>query len=190
MRMELKKNRRWRVTPAKAGLVLTALAALLLIFPGRGLAQNQGQGETPKPMAGKTLYERLGGYDAISAVVEDFLDQLGKDPMFDRFGQGRSKNSLQRAKQLIKVQICSLADGPCVYIGRDMASSHQGLEITQKEWDASVQHLQASLAKFKAGEKEQKELLALVDKLKEDIIEKPKKEAGKDKKEEKSPVPN
>lgn len=187
MRMELRENRGWLATPARAGLVLTALVALLLLFPGRGLAQSQTQGEKPKE---KTLYERLGGYDGISAVVDDFLDRLHKDPTFDRFGHGRGANSLQRTKQLVKDQICWLTDGPCAYIGRDMASAHQGLEITQKEWDTSVQHLQASLVKLKVGEKEQKELLAIVDKLKVDIIEKPKKEAGKDKKEEMGPVKN
>jgi hemoglobin len=185
--MELRKNRGWLATPARAGLVLTTLVALLLIFPGRGFAQDQTQSEKPKE---KTLYDRLGGYDAVSAVVDDFLAALGKDPMFDRFGHGRGANSLQRAKQLIKDQICSLTGGPCAYIGRDMATAHQGLEITQKEWDASVQHLQATLVKFKVGEKEQKELLAMVDKLKADIIEKPKKDAGKDKKEETVPAKN
>lgn len=187
MRMELKKNRGWRATPARAGFVLAALVALLLMFPGRGQAQNMAQGDQPKE---KTLYERLGGYDGISAVVDDFLGRLGKDPMFDRFGQGRGMDSKHRAKQLIKDQLCSLTGGPCDYIGRDMAPTHQGLEITQKEWDASVEHLKASLAQFKVGEKEQKELLAVVDKLKGDIIEKPKKDAGKDKKEEMAPAKN
>jgi hemoglobin len=185
--MELKKNRGWRMTPARAGFALTALVALLLMFPGRSFAQGMAQGDKPKE---KTLYERLGGYDAISAVVEDFLDRLGKDPMFDRFGHGRSKNSLQRSKQLVKDQICSLTGGPCAYIGREMAPAHQGLEITQKEWDASVKHLEASLAKFKVGEKEQKEFMAMIDKLKTDIIEKAKKDAGKDKKEEMAPAKN
>ena len=178
MHMELKKNRRWLVTQ-RAGLTLAVLVALLLLLPGRSFAQGMAQGDKPKE---KTLYERLGGYDGISAVVEDFLGRLHQDPMFDRFGHGRGGNSLQRAKQLIKDQICWLTDGPCAYIGSDMASAHQGLEITQKEWDASVLHLQASLAKFKVGDKEQKELLAIVDKLKADIIEKPKKEESKDKK--------
>ena len=185
--MEMKKNRRWLAASAGAGFALTALLALLLISPGRSFAQNPGQGDKPKE---KTLYERIGGYDAVSAIVEDFLDRLHKDPMFDRFGQGRSMNSLQRTKQLVKDQICWLADGPCVYIGRDMAAAHQGLKITQKEWDASVQHLQASLAKVKVGDKEQKELLAVIDKLKGDIIEKPQKEETKDKKEEKNPGQN
>jgi len=167
-----------------------ALAAMLLLPAGRGFAQAEGQGEKPKSKAEKTLYVRLGGYDAISAVVEDFLAELGKDPMFDRFGHGRAKTSLQRSKQLIKDQICSLTGGPCAYIGREMAPAHQGLEITQKEWDASVKHLEASLAKFKVGEKEQKEFMAMIDKLKTDIIEKAKKDAGKDKKEEMAPAKN
>lgn len=184
MRTQLKENPRWTPTSAGAGFLALALAAMLLLPAGRGFAQTEGQGEKPKSKAEKTLYERLGGYDAIAAVVEDFLAELGKDPMFDRFGQGRAKTSLQRSKQLIKDQICSFTGGPCAYIGRDMAAAHQGLEITKKEWDASVQKLQASLVKFKVAEKEQKELLALVDELKGDIIEKPKKEAGKDKKEE------
>ena len=187
MHIELKENRRWLAASAGAGFALTALLALLLISPGRSFAQNPGQGDKPKE---KTLYERLGGYDGISAVVEDFLDRLHKDPMFDRFGHGRSMNSLQRTKQLVKDQICWLTDGPCAYIGRDMASAHQGLGITQQEWDAAAQHLQASLVKLKAGEKEQKELMAIVDKLKEDIIEKPKKEEAKDKKAEKNPGQN
>jgi hemoglobin len=187
VRMELRENRGWLATPARAGLVLTALVALLLLFPGRGLAQSQTQGEKPKE---KTLYERLGGYDAISAVVDDFIGRLGKDPMFERFGQGRGMDSKQRTKQLIKDQLCAYTGGPCVYIGREMATAHQGLQITQKEWDASVEHLKATLAEFKVGDKEQKELLAIVDKLKVDIIEKPKKEAGKDKKEEMAPAKN
>ena len=189
MRMDLKKNRGWLVAE-RAGLALAALVALLLMFPGRGLAQDKAQGEKPKAMAEKSLYERLGGYDAISAVVDDFIDRLGKDAMFDRFGTGRGQDSRHRSKQLVKEQICSLTGGPCAYVGRDMATAHQGLEITQKEWDTSVVHLKASLDKFKVGEKEQKEFLAMIDKLKADIIEKSKKDAGKDKKEEMAPAKN
>ena len=100
--MQLKNNRRWLAASAGAGFALTAVVALLLIFPGRSLAQNPAQGEKPKPMAEKTLYERIGGYDGISAIVDDFLDQLRQDPMFERFGHGRGTNSLQRSKQLIK----------------------------------------------------------------------------------------
>lgn len=178
-------NKRWRAI--STGTVLAAMVAFLLILNARGYAQGMAQSDKPKE---KSLYERLGGYDAISAVVEDFLGRLGKDPLFERFGHGRGMDSKQRTKQLIKDQLCAYTGGPCVYIGRDMAPAHQGLQITQKEWDASVEHLKATLAQFKVGDKEQKELLALIDKLKTDIIEKPKKDADKDKKEEKKPGQN
>jgi hemoglobin len=185
--MRVKTNRGW-LAAERAGLALAALVALLLLFPGRSLAQEKTQGEKPKAMAEKTLYERLGGYDAISAVVEDFIDRLGKDPMFERFGTGRSQDSRQHTKQLVKDQICFLTGGPCAYIGRDTATAHQGLGITQQEWEKSLVHLKASLDKFKVGEKEQKDFLAMIDKLKTDIIEKPKKDAGKDKKPEMAPA--
>lgn len=187
MLMDQTGNSRWRMISTATGVLLTALVAFLLVLDGRGYAQSMAQGDKPKE---KSLYERLGGYDGISAVVDDFLARLGKDPAFERFGQGRGMDSKHRAKQLVKDQLCSLTGGPCDYIGRDMAPAHQGLGITQKEWDASVEHLKASLVQLKVGEKEQKELLAVVDKLKGDIIEKPKKEEAKDKKEEKKPGQN
>lgn len=183
--MERTGNKRWRAI--STGTVLAAMVAFLLLVNARSYAQGTAQSDKPKE---KSLYERLGGYDAISAVVEDFLARLGKDPMFERFGQGRAMDSKQHAKQLIKDQLCAYTGGPCQYIGRDMATAHQGLGITQKEWDASVQHLKESLDHFKVSEKEQKELLAIIDKQKADIIEKPKKEEAKDKKEEKSPAQN
>jgi hemoglobin len=123
--------------------------------------------------AEKTLYERLCGYDMISNIVEDFLDQLRHDETFQRFGGGRSKDSLDRTKQLLKDQLCAYTKGPCVYIGRDMKASHAGLGITDAEWESSVAKLKASLNKFKIGEAEQKELLALVEETRKDIVEKP-----------------
>lgn len=164
-------------------LVLCVLAILAAgLYPAVLGAQekaDKGKDEAPKP---PTLYQRMGGYDVISAVVDDFVGQLGKDPMFDRFGHGRAKNSSMRTRQLVKEFICYKTDGPCAYIGREMEPAHQGLEITAKEWDASTKMLQASLVKFKVAEKEQKEFMALVDKLKDDIIEKPKKEEKKEEK--------
>ncbi len=175
MDRNLNTNERRRMSPMVTGCILAVMAASLLLS-GRSFAQDQGdkaKDAVPKP---PSLYQRMGGYDVISGIVEDFLDQLHKDPMFERFGHGHSENSSKRTKQLIKDQLCSLTDGPCAYIGRDMARAHQGLEITEKEWAASVKKLQASLEKFKVPEKEQKEFMALIEKLRDDIVEKPKKE--------------
>ena len=99
--------------------------------------------------AGKTLYQRMGGYDVIAGIVDDFIAQLGKDKAFERFGGGRSHNSLVRTRQLVVDQICNLTGGPCVYIGRDMKTAHEGLAITDAEWDSSIKKFEISLDKFK-----------------------------------------
>ena len=117
-------------------------AALLVgVLPFFGVVRAQDQ-----PATQKNLYHRIGGYDAIAGVVDDFLKQLQADPAFQRFGQGRSQNSLVRGRQLIVEQICHLSGGPCVYIGREMKPAHQGLAITQAEWEAAGKKASDSIA--------------------------------------------
>ncbi len=120
----------------------------------------------------KSLYLRLGGYDAIAAVTDDFLGRLTKDPQFTRFFSGFSTDSVKRIRQLIVDQLCAAAGGPCFYTGRDMKTSHKGLGITEKDWEASANHLVATLNKFNVPEKEKNEVLAFVTSLKKDIVEK------------------
>jgi hemoglobin len=120
----------------------------------------------------KSLYDRLGGYNAVAAVVDDFVGRLVTDKQFERFFVGHSVDSKKRIRQHIVDQFCAAAGGPCVYTGRTMRDSHAGLGITEAEWDAAAKHLVASLDKFKVGEQEQKDLLAFVSSLKGDIVDK------------------
>jgi hemoglobin len=120
-----------------------------------------------------SLYKRLGGYDAIAAVTDDFFARLGGDPTLARFFGGLSKDSLGKFRQHVVEQICAASGGPCVYMGRDMKTSHAGLGVTEAEWNTTVKHLVAALDKFRVGEKEKGELLATVSTLKKDIVEKP-----------------
>jgi len=120
-----------------------------------------------------SLYKRLGGYDAIAAVTDDFIARLVGDPLLKPFLAGHSTDSLKRIRQLVVDQVCAATGGPCVYIGRDMKTSHAGLGIGEKEWDASVKHLSASLDKYNVPAKEKDELLGAVSGLKKDIVEKP-----------------
>jgi hemoglobin len=122
---------------------------------------------------GDSLYKRLGGYDALAAVTDDFIARLAADPQLQRFFLGHSTDSLKRIRQLIVDQLCQVTGGPCVYIGRDMKTSHAGLGTTQKDWDITVNHLVATLDKFKVPAKEKDEVLAAVSTLKKDIVEKP-----------------
>jgi hemoglobin len=120
----------------------------------------------------KSLYDRLGGYNAIAAVVDDFVGRLVTDRQFERFFVGHSTDSKKRIRQHIVDQLCAAAGGPCVYTGRTMKESHAGLGITEAEWNAAAKHLVASLDKFKVGEQEKSDLLAFVSGLKADIVEK------------------
>jgi hemoglobin len=119
----------------------------------------------------QTLYRRLGGFDVIAAVIDEFLIRFGSDPRLVRFGGGRSLDSRQRTRQLIVEQVCSLAGGPCAYTGRDMKTSHAGLNITGAEWQATLQHASAALEKCGVALGEKQELLAIFREYENDIVE-------------------
>ena len=74
-----------------------------------------------------TLYSRLGGYDAISAVADDLLRRLRADAQLGRFWQHRGEDGVSREKQLLVDFLCASAGGPLYYRGRDMAISHRGM---------------------------------------------------------------
>lgn len=120
-----------------------------------------------------TLYKRLGGYDALAAVTDDFLARLAGDPQFARFFGGHSTDSMARLRQHVVDQLCAATGGPCIYVGRDMKTSHAGLGITEKDWDVAVKDLVATLDKFTVPAKEKGEVLGAVGGLKKDIVEKP-----------------
>ena len=69
----------------------------------------------------KSLYQRLGGYDVIAAVVDDLFAEMRADPQLARLSAGRGLDSRNRSRQLTVDQLCALAGGPCIYIGRGVA---------------------------------------------------------------------
>ena len=129
-------------------------------------------GSMPARAQEKSLYQRLGGYDALDAVVDDFVGRLVADKQFEKFFVGQSIDSKKRIRQHVLDQFCAATGGPCIYTGRDMKTSHMGLGITEDDWNAAAKHLVASLDKFKVPEKEKGEVLAFVTTLKKDIVEK------------------
>ncbi len=129
-----------------------------------------GVAQAQAPAKPDSLYKRLGGYDALAAVTDDFLGRLAADPQLTKFFVGTSTNSLNRIRQLVVDQLCNATGGPCVYIGRDMKTAHAGLNITDADWDVSVKHLVATLDKFKVPAKEKGEVLAAISALKADIV--------------------
>ena len=122
-------------------------------------------------MNNKTLYERLGGYDAICAVSEDLLPRLMSDSRLKRFWDHRGEDGLKREKQLLVDFLCSSAGGPMYYTGRDMKVSHTGMKINEADWKAFMGHVNATLDAFKVPPTERGEVVAFIQSLKRDIVE-------------------
>jgi hemoglobin len=118
---------------------------------------------------GASLYKRLGGYDALAAVTDDFLGRLATDQQLGRFFKGLSVDSQKRVRQHVIDFLCNATGGPCLYLGRDMKTAHTGLNITEDDWNSSVKYLTATLDKFKVPDKEKGEVLGAISGLKGDI---------------------
>lgn len=119
----------------------------------------------------KSLYLRLGGYDALAAVTDDFLGRLEKDNELGRFFQGVSKDSVMRIRQHVVDLICARTGGPCYYTGRDMKTAHAGLGITKANWDHMLTLFGKTLARFKVPDKEQQELAGALAPLEKQIVD-------------------
>ena len=134
-------------------------------------------GPSPKATVkdGKTLYQRIGGYDAIAKTVDAFLPNLiAVLPKLGTMATGLADASKVRNRQMIVDQICMLAGGPCIFVGRPNDVTHQGLGITQEDWDKSQKALGITLDELKVKDPDKAELLAVIDGLKVDIIQKGK----------------
>jgi hemoglobin len=119
------------------------------------------------PMQQKSLYDRLGGQGAITAVVDDFTANVAADNRINKFF---AKTDIPRFKKLLADQICAGTGGPCTYTGRDMKSAHAGMGITDAQFNALVEDLVKTLDKFKVPEKEKGELLGILGPMKPSIV--------------------
>jgi hemoglobin len=116
----------------------------------------------------RSLYERLGGYDSIIAVVDETIKNVVADKRINKFFKGAN---VPRLRRMLADQICVASGGPCVYVGRDMKSAHAGMSIKSSHFNALVQDLGKALNKFKVPAREQRELVALLAPTKKDIVE-------------------
>lgn len=120
---------------------------------------------------GDSLYKRLGGYDAIAAAVADLMPRLRSDPKLWVYWKGKSLESRRRGDQLLVDFLCAAFGGPVFYAGPDMKASHEGLGITNEEWDITLGHIGATLDALGVAAQEKSEVLAAAASLKGDIVE-------------------
>ena len=143
--------------------MLRRIAFPLALIAVLALGACQDMGMTPS----KSLYDRLGGKDAITAVVDDFVGNVAADKRINGFF---AKANVPNLKRNLVDQICQATGGPCTYTGKDMKTAHKGMGIKDADFNALVEDLVKSLDKFKVPEKEKGELLTILGSLKPQIV--------------------
>lgn len=125
------------------------------------------------PQPAKSLYDRLGGVYPISVVVDSFIelllvnDVLNSNPAIKA---ARDRVPAAGLKFHVTTLVCQHTGGPCQYTGRAMKESHSHLNISEKEWQAMAADFRRVLNNYGVPAKEQKELFAIVESTKQDIV--------------------
>jgi hemoglobin len=119
------------------------------------------------PPAQATLYQRLGGQPAVTAVVDDFVANVAHDRRINRYFRHAN---IPHLKAALVAQICEATGGPCHYTGPSMREVHHGMHITNRAFNALVGDLVKTLHKFKVPAEEQKELLGILGPMRKDIV--------------------
>ena len=116
----------------------------------------------------KSLYDRLGGPDGITALTESWVARVGGD---DRANGKFVRTDIARLLKEVADQLCEVTGGPCTYTGRSMRETHAGMKTTAGEFDVVMQHLGAALDELHVPKTEQDELVELLMPMRDDIVE-------------------
>src|SRR3954454_11871102 len=139
------------------------------------VAQNVADPVLTRP----SLYDRLGGVYNIATVVDDLIDRVMTDARLNanpRVDEAHHRVSAAGFKYFVTEQVCSASGGPQTYSGRSMGDAHRHLMITDEEWQAFMDDLRQTFAKFDVPQPEQRELVAIVESTKEAIVVAPLQE--------------
>jgi hemoglobin len=121
--------------------------------------------------AEQSLYQRLGGYDAVAAATDELLRRLQSDPQLRDYWKGASNDNRRKARQQIVDFMVEAAGGPAYYNGRDMKLSHAGMHISESDWDVFMRHARGTLESLDVPAREQDEVLAFFTSLRADVVE-------------------
>jgi hemoglobin len=124
-------------------------------------------------MSEQTLYQRLGGYDAVAAATDDVIPRLLNDPLLKPYFDHMSQDGTRKLRQHFVDFLVSAAGGPAYYVGRDMRTTHAGMGISDADWQAFVAATRATLQQLHVPERESGEVLTLVETTKQEIVEHP-----------------
>lgn len=151
---------------------IIALALFSLVLAACGDKQQAADTATAaaadtSAAAERTLYDRLGGKEAITVVIDDFVANVAADK---RINARFAKTDIPHLKQMLVDQVCQATGGPCTYTGKSMQDAHKGMKLTEAEFNALVEDLTQSLDKHNVGAQEKTELLTALGGMKGDIV--------------------
>ena len=137
--------------------------------------------------ANRPLYQRLGGTKGIAAIVNDMTDRVIADPRinFERHNvkegmlrgnyepwQPTDQNLAKFRKHMVEF-ISVASGGPAKYTGRDLSMVHEGMRITNNEFDAMIGDIKASMDSLGFDNREKRDLLAILETTRKQIVEEP-----------------
>ena len=147
--------------------ILLASALGLVACGGGGKKETTSTTTTTQP-SGKSLYDRLGGVDAIKAVVKDFVEeQVAKDP---RINARFANTDIPKLEEHLTNQICQATGGPFHYTGKALHDAHAALHITSEEFDEVGAEIGRALDHFRVPEREKQEVLAAIVAKKAEVV--------------------
>jgi hemoglobin len=118
----------------------------------------------------ETLYQRIGGYDVVAAIIDDMGPRALNDPAFSMFFTDMDEEAGKAARQRAVNLVCELAGGPCFYIGHDMKTVHEGMGITDEQWRLNLGHLSDTLDALHIAGDEKSDVIAIFAGFQEDIV--------------------
>lgn len=142
--------------------ILQGIALAGAIFAAAGCAQQQA----PAPQY-KSLYDRLGQQPGLVVVVDDFVANIAGD---SRINHRFAKTDIPKLKAHLVDQLCEATGGPCKYTGRDMVTSHKGMNITVAEFNATGEAMQKALQKNKVAQADIDAVLGALGGMQNDIV--------------------
>jgi hemoglobin len=123
----------------------------------------------------RSLYERVGRRSGIEVVVRDFTDRALAD---DRINAKFARSDTDHFFGVLVQQLCAATGGPCKYTGRNMKDAHEGMAVTDGEFDAMLEDFGASMDRFEVGPAERQEMMQLLGAMRLDVVEVKTGDAG------------
>lgn len=122
-------------------------------------------------MSEAVLYDSLGGYDGVVAIVNDLFARVHGDPKIGRFWTNRGEDGLARERQLAVDYLCSSAGGQVYYTGRDMKLAHKGMRITDNDYSVFMRHVGECMDSLGVPDDVRASVVDFLNSLKIDIVD-------------------